>query len=87
MSKNKQLIMITAPFNCGFCKKAQTELPKLCESKGWAFVEIENGKGGTEDHFPVESYPTFMVRINDKMVDTLKGYGGKDKMETKLKNY
>ena len=84
---SKQLIMITAPFNCGFCKKAQKELPELCESKGWDLVEITNGKNGTEDHFPVESYPTFMVRVNDKMVDTLKGYGGTDKMEAKLKEY
>ena len=84
---SKQLIMITAPFNCGFCKKAQNELPELCENKGWELVEIENGKTGTEDHFPVESYPTFMVRINDEMVDTIKGYGGKDKMEAQLKKY
>ena len=35
---SKQLILITAPFNCGFCKKAQTELPKLCESTGWELV-------------------------------------------------
>ena len=85
MATNKQLILITAPFNCGFCKKAQTELPKLCESKGWELIEIENEKGA--EQFPVESYPTFMVRVNDKMVDTLKGYGGKDKMEDKLKKY
>tara|TARA_R100000008_G_C3541039_1_gene144767 strand:- start:521 stop:778 length:258 start_codon:yes stop_codon:yes gene_type:complete len=85
MSKNKQLIMITAPFGCGFCKRAQAELPELCESKGWELIEIENERG--KEQFPVESYPTFMVRINDKMVDTLKGYGGKDKMEDKLKKY
>ena len=36
---------------------------------------------------PVETYPTFMVRIGDKMVDTIKGYGGKDKFEAQLKNY
>ena len=84
---SKQLIMITAPFNCGFCKKAQKELPTLCENKGWELLEVINGKTGTDDHFPVESYPTFMVRIDDKMVDTLKWYGGVDKMETKLKNY
>ena len=86
MSKNKQLILITAPFNCGFCKKAQTELPELCESKGWELIELVNDEKG-EDKFPVESYPTFMVRIDDKMVDTLKGYGGKDKMEKALNKY
>ena len=86
MSKNKQLILITAPFNCGFCKKAQTELPELCESKGWELIELVNDAKG-EDKFPVECYPTFMVRIDDKMVDTLKGYGGKDKMEKALNKY
>ena len=82
---SKQLILITAPFNCGYCKTAQKELPTLCENKGWELIEIEDDNG--DSGFPVETYPTFMVRINDKMVDTLKGYGGKDKMETKLKNY
>ena len=85
MANNKQLILITAPFNCGYCKTAKKELPSLCESKGWELIEIENERG--KEQFPVESYPTFMVRINDKMVDTLKGYGGKDKMEDKLKKY
>ena len=82
---SKQLILITAPFNCGCCKKAQTELPKLCESTGWELVEFENERG--KEAFPVETYPTFMVRINDEMVDTIKGYGGKDKMEAQLKKY
>ena len=86
MSANKQLILITAPFNCGFCKRAQAELPELCESKGWELIELVNDAKG-EDKFPVESYPTFMVRIDDKMVDTLKGYGGKDKMEKALNKY
>ena len=84
---SKQLIMITAPFNCGFCKKAQNELPTLCESKGWELLEVENGKSGTDDYFPVESYPTFMLRVNDEMVETLKGYGGTEKMEINLKKY
>ena len=39
---SKQLILITAPFNCGYCKKAQEELPTLCESKGWELIEIED---------------------------------------------
>jgi len=85
MPANKQLILITAPFNCGYCKKAQQELPELCESKGWELIEIENEKG--EEQFPVSTYPTFMVRVNNKMVDTIKGYGGKDKLLTKLNQY
>ena len=82
---SKQLILITAPFNCGYCKKAQKELPTLLESKGWELIEIEDEKG--DSGFPVETYPTFMVRVNDKMVDTIVGYSGKDLMETKLNSY
>ena len=82
---SKQLILITAPFNCGYCKRAQTELPSLCKSKGWELIEIEDENG--DSGFPVETYPTFMVRINDKMVDTITGYGGKDQIETKLNSY
>ena len=82
---SKQLILITAPFNCGYCKKAQTELPTLCENKGWELIEIEDEKG--DSGFPVETYPTFMVRVNNKMVDTIVGYSGKEKMEIKLNSY
>ena len=61
------------------------ELPTLLENKGWELIEIENEPG--EETFPVETYPTFMVRVNDKMVDTIVGYSGKDLMETKLNSY
>ena len=81
---SKQLILITAPFNCGHCKKAQEELPTLCESKGWELIEIEDDP---KDKLGTETYPTFMVRVNDKMVDTMVGYIGKDQMEIKLKSY
>ena len=82
---SKQLILITAPFNCGFCKRAQDELPTLCENKGWELIEIEDESG--DSGFPVETYPTFMVRVNDKMVDTIQGYSGKNQIETKLNSY
>ena len=82
---NKQLILITAPFNCGHCKRAQDELPTLCESNGWELLEIEDEK--RDSGFPIETYPTFMVRINDKMVETITGYAGKEKMEAKLNSY
>ena len=82
---SKQLILITAPFNCGYCKKAQDELPALCESKGWELLEIEDEKG--DSGFPVETYPTLMVRVDDKMVDTITGYSGKDQIESKLNLY
>ena len=85
MANNKQLILITAPFNCGYCKKAKAELPELCESKGWELLEIEDESG--DSGFPVETYPTLMVRVNNKMVDTLTGYAGKDSIENKLNSY
>tara|TARA_B100001094_G_scaffold258157_1_gene257885 strand:+ start:965 stop:1222 length:258 start_codon:yes stop_codon:yes gene_type:complete len=85
MANNKQLILITAPFNCGYCKTAKKELPSLCENKGWELIEIEDEKG--DSSFPVDTYPTFMVRIDNKMVDTIKGYPGKDKFETTLNKY
>ena len=81
---SKQLILITAPFNCGFCKKAQNELPTLCESKGWELIEIEDENG--DKGFPVETYPTFMVRVEDKMVDTIVGYN-KENLIKELKKY
>ena len=48
-------------------------------------IEIEDEKG--DSGFPIETYPTFMVRINDKMVETITGYAGKEKMEAKLNSY
>ena len=85
MAKNKQLIMITAPFNCGFCSRAQKELPEICKNDGWELVEMQNEKG-SKDNLPVESYPTFMVRVDEEIKDTIKGYN-KDKILTELKKY
>ena len=85
MANNKQLILITAPFNCGYCKKAQNDLPSLCENKGWELVEIEDEAG--DSGFPVDTYPTIMLRTNNKMVDTITGYPGKESVENTLKSY
>ena len=82
---SKQLILITAPFNCGYCKRAQSELPTLCESKGWELIKMEDESG--DSGFPVDTYPTIMLRTNNKMVDTITGYAGKDQIETKLNSY
>tara|TARA_A100001201_G_scaffold124550_2_gene108644 strand:+ start:101 stop:352 length:252 start_codon:yes stop_codon:yes gene_type:complete len=82
---SKQLILITAPFNCGYCKTAQKELPSLCESKGWELIEMENEQD--DDSLPVNTYPTIMFRVDNKMVDTMTGYGGKEKIEEKLNSY
>ena len=39
---SKQLILITAPFNCGHCAKAIKELPSVCEEHGWEYSELKN---------------------------------------------
>ena len=82
---SKQLILITAPFNCSYCKKAEKELPALCESKGWELIKMEDESG--DSGFPVDTYPTFMVRVNYKIVETIQGYPGKETIEKKLNSY
>ena len=82
---SKQLILITAPFNCGHCARAIKELPPICEKNGWEFVEMKNEKG-SKDNLPVDLYPTIMVRVNEEIKDTLKGYA-KNKLITELKKY
>ena len=57
---SKQLILITAPFNCGHCVKAIKELPSICEEQGFEFIEMKNEKG-SKDNLPVDLYPTIMV--------------------------
>ena len=84
---SKQLILITAPFNCGHCEKAIKELPSICEEKGWEFIEMKNEK--TEypnDKLPVDLYPTIMFRVNEEMKGIVKGYT-KAKVLTELKKH
>ena len=69
---SKQLILITAPFNCGHCARALKELPPYCEENGWEFIEMQNERG--DDDFPVDTYPTVMVRVNEVVEDIMKGY-------------
>ena len=71
---SKQLILITADFNCGYCAKALKELPSICEEKGWEFIEMKNTKEKPEENLPVDLYPTIMVRVDETIKDTLKGY-------------
>jgi hypothetical protein len=80
---SKQLILITAPFNCGYCKTAEKELPSLCESKGWDLIKMEDDP---KDSVGANTYPTIMFRVNNKMVDTLNGYQ-KNEIEKNLKKY
>tara|TARA_Y100001973_G_scaffold61038_1_gene89699 strand:+ start:57 stop:308 length:252 start_codon:yes stop_codon:yes gene_type:complete len=82
---SKQLILITAPFNCGHCARAIKELPTLCEEKGWEFIEMKNERNN-DDNLPVDLYPTIMVRVNEEIKDTLKGYN-KNKILSEIKKY
>ena len=81
---SKQLILITAPFNCGYCKTAQKELPTLCEENGYELIEMENEQD--DDSLPVDLYPTIMVRVNDKMEKVINGYN-KENIIKELKKY
>ena len=79
---SKQLILITADFNCGHCARALKEAPALCESNGWEFTEIKNEKTkNPEDKLPVDVYPTIMLRVNGEMKEVVNGYN-----PTTLKN-
>ena len=89
---SKQLILITAPVNCGHCARALKELPSICEKEGWEFIEMPNQIGKNKDsskndeRLPVDLYPTVMLRNKGKMVEVLKGYNPK-KLEETLKKY
>ena len=82
---SKQLIIITAPFNCGHCAKALKELPSICEEQGFEFIEMKN-EASSKDNLPVDLYPTIMVRVDEEIKDTLKGYN-QPKILTELKKY
>ena len=80
---SKQLILITADFNCGHCTRAKKEVPTICEKNGWEYTEIEDDP---KDQLGTDTYPTIMVRVNEKMVDTIVGYNKKSLLEG-LKKY
>ena len=83
---SKQLILITAPFNCGHCARAIKELPTLCEEKGWEFNEIKNEDKDPKDKLPVDLYPTIMIRINEEIKNTINGYN-QNNILTEIKKY
>ena len=82
---SKQLILITADFNCGYCAKALKELPSICEEKGWEFIEMKNEQD-SKDNLPVDLYPTVMVRVIGEMKEIIKGYN-KNSLTSKLEKY
>ena len=84
---SKQLILITADFNCGHCARAIKEAPTLCESNGWEFTEIKNEKTkDPNDRLPVDLYPTIMLRVNGEMTEVIKGFNPKTITEA-IKKY
>ena len=74
---SKQLIMITAPFNCGYCETAKKDLPSICEDNGFELIEMQNENNKDED-LPVNMYPTIMFRVNEEIKTTLNGYNKKN---------
>jgi len=83
----KQLILITAPFNCGHCARAIKELPTLCEEKKWEFIEMKNeNTDKPDDKLPVDLYPTIMIRVEGEMKKIVNGYN-KNKLLTELEKY
>ena len=80
---SKQLILITAPFNCGHCEKAKKDLPNWTRQNGWEYTEIEDDP---KDQLGTDTYPTIMVRVNEKMVNTIVGYN-KENLIKELKKY
>ena len=84
---SKQLILITAPFKCGYCETAKKELPSLCKEHGFELIEMEDEKTGNKDEdLPVDLYPTVMVRVNEKIEGVLKGYN-KNNILNEVKKY
>ena len=81
---SKQLILITAPFNCPHCTRAVKELPPYCEKNGWEFIEMKNTRA--EDDFPVSTYPTVMIRVNEELKETMNGYNF-GSLKNKLEKY
>ena len=82
---SKQLILITAPFNCGHCAKALKELPSICEEQGFEFIEMKN-EASSKDNLPVDLYPTIMIRINEEIKNTINGYN-QNNILTEIKKY
>ena len=82
---SKQLIMITAPFNCGYCDTARKDLPPICEEHGFELIEMQNENNEDED-IPVNLYPTILIRINEEIKFTVKGYN-KNNLLKEVKKY
>ena len=84
---SKQLIMITAPFNCGYCETAKKDLPSICEENGFELIEMQDEKtGDPEEDLPVDFYPTIMVRVNEKVEFVNRGWS-KEKVLNEIKKY
>lgn len=80
---NKQLILITAPFGCGHCERAKKDLPNWTRKNGWEYTEIEDDP---KDKLGTDTYPTIMIRVNDRIVNTIVGYNNESLIK-QLKKY
>ena len=80
---SKQLILITAPFNCGHCDQARQELPAWTRKNGWEYTEIEDDP---KDQLGTDTYPTIMVRVNEELKENINGYNF-GSLRTKLETY
>jgi hypothetical protein len=80
---NKQLILITAPFGCGHCERAKKDLPNWTRKNGWEYTEI---KDDPKDKLGTDTYPTIMIRVNDRIVNTIVGYNNESLIK-QLKKY
>ena len=50
------------------------------------FIEMKNDSKNKEDNLPVDLYPTVMIRVNEKIETTLKGYN-QPKLLTEMKKH
>ena len=82
---SKQLILITAPFKCGYCENAKKVLPEVCEKHGFELIEMQNENNKDED-IPVNLYPTILIRVNEEIKFTVKGYN-KNNLLKEVKKY
>ena len=84
---SKQLILITAPFKCGYCENAKKVLPEVCKKHGFELIEMQDEKtGDPEEDLPVDFYPTIMVRVNEKVEFVNRGWS-KEKVLNEIKKY
>ena len=67
-----------------------SDMPRyfLCAQNSYCLFSSKNeNTEKADERLPVDLYPTIMLRTNNKMVDTITGYPGKESVENTLKSY